>query len=316
VEEMGELIRVRHGIKGKIAIQINDAVIDKDDGHADWLGRTNDIWEVVTILEPSPDMDSSTVIQPEDEPITTTQDVFTPMNSAPIASKRAEVHESISIPESEPEKTEGEPTVTHEGMLTLTNPAPTNSEPTGEPELTSVPGSEPEIPDNGLTILTEDVLTLTNPTPTNPEPAEISETATAQDSEPEELGNPIEATVPIQLESENISPDGTPEEAAHRTRALTDWTEQLHAPKAPKPPTQGKNKPKEIITSESSGSGDGVTPPPPSSTQPEATEHVERVEHEQSEQMKAFAREVLAQEGTTVMTERIEEVIDRVHRQV
>jgi hypothetical protein len=108
----------------------------------------------------------------------------------------------------------------------------------------------------------------------------------------------------------------TSKEAARRSEALKDWLPQMHPEKPPKPPAQGKSKSKKRVLIELSGSGDGVPQPRSRLTTPEGAEQAELVRYDPAEQLRSFAREVFTQEGTEIMTEKIEEVIDRVQRHV
>jgi hypothetical protein len=91
VEEVGEMIRVKHNLKGKILIKQDESEIDMNDSSGDWLARTNDAWEIVTIVE-----DIS-------EPVT---QELNPAEEGPGAESGSldEASDSTRIPPEEPDK--------------------------------------------------------------------------------------------------------------------------------------------------------------------------------------------------------------------
>jgi hypothetical protein len=123
------------------------------------------------------------------------------------------------------------------------------------------------------------------------------------------------------LEEEETTPAEAPmvdtsEEDERRNQALLEWNAKKNPPKAPKPPSQGKNRSKKIILLEMSGGGEGgahsLQPP----KEEEESKSNPAVAYKTPERLREFAREVLVQEGMAVNTEGIEKVLDKVQRQV
>jgi hypothetical protein len=222
IQEVLELIRVQHGLMGRIKESTGGADIDQDDPFEDWLGKTNGIWDIVTILE----------------------------TSKPASIQKP--NESIS--------------------------------PAGTPPETDTGESSPQMP------MSEDE---------------------EEEEEEEEKSDVAQTTVSNASENPTTTNPTQP--------SLEDWITRKDQPRAPKPPTQGKNR-KKVVLTEISGGGEG-SDGARRAAQERGREHgggeqAEPMKHDLVEQQREFSREVSSQEGVDIMTERIEEVLERCQQHV